>query len=224
MVTQDEYYREVFENVHYRGALGGFSRLIHRKIEEGISHRDAYPMVLEIGGNQAEHFPFVRHDFDNYVCSDIQSRESGQTDSRITFTYADAQALPFPDNSFDRVLNACVLHHVPNAYQALQEIRRVCSGGGLVSIYIPFDPGMLYRYVRHVVSHLKQSRVARISLRETKELWAREHINHALGLMNNVREVFMNDSITARRWPFPWLSWNFNLFVVYQIRIEKTGS
>jgi hypothetical protein len=92
---------------------------------------------------------------------------------------------------------------------------------GLVTIFLPFDPGMLYRYIRHFASHLKQSGVTGSGIRETKELWAREHINHAPGLMQNIGEVFGRDLISKRRWPFPWLSWNFNIFIVYQIKVKK---
>ena len=207
--------------MHYSGALGGYTRLIHRKIEEGISSANSFPKVLEIGGNRAEHFPFVNHKFSEYLCTDINPAKITPKDSRLTFLHADAQNLPFPSDSIDRVLNACVLHHIPDALQALREIRRVVVGGGRVSIFIPFDPGMFYRYVRHLTSHLKQSKVGGFGLRQTKELWAREHINHALGLMNHVHEIFHGDYISARRWPFPFLSWNFNLFVVYQIRVDK---
>jgi len=221
LVSQDKYYKEVYKKVHYSGALGWFTRLVHKKIEEGIPWEENHRRVLEIGGNRAEHFPFINHKFEEYLCSDISITKMTPSDSRVTFLHADAQDLPFPKDSMDRVLNACVLHHVPDAIQALREIRRVVVSGGRVSIYVPFDPGMFYRYLRHLTSHLKQSKVGRFGMRQTKELWAREHINHALGLMNHIQEVFVEDSISARRWPFPFLSWNFNLFIVYQIRVKK---
>jgi len=42
---------------------------------------------------------------------------------------ADAQALPFEAATFDRVLCASVLYHVPNCEQSLREIRRVLRPG-----------------------------------------------------------------------------------------------
>lgn len=46
------------------------------------------------------------------------------------FQVADAQSLPFPDNTFDCVCSMGVLHHVPDTQKALDEIFRVLKPGG----------------------------------------------------------------------------------------------
>ncbi|MFI5315261.1 MAG: class I SAM-dependent methyltransferase [Myxococcota bacterium] len=46
------------------------------------------------------------------------------------FREADAQALPFPDDSFDCVLANHMLYHVPDRARALREVRRVLRRGG----------------------------------------------------------------------------------------------
>lgn len=46
------------------------------------------------------------------------------------FQVADAQEIPFPDNTFDCVCSMGVLHHVPNTQKALDEIYRVLKPGG----------------------------------------------------------------------------------------------
>ena len=46
------------------------------------------------------------------------------------FRVADAEDIPFPDDTFDCVCSMGVLHHVPNTQKALDEIFRVLKPGG----------------------------------------------------------------------------------------------
>jgi len=50
---------------------------------------------------------------------------------------ADATRLPFPDNSFDRVIAAEILEHVPGDRGAMTEIARVLRPGGLAAVTVP---------------------------------------------------------------------------------------
>jgi ubiquinone/menaquinone biosynthesis C-methylase UbiE len=49
----------------------------------------------------------------------------------------DATAMPFPDGSFDRVIAAEILEHVPRDSAAMAEIARVLKPGGLAAITVP---------------------------------------------------------------------------------------
>jgi ubiquinone/menaquinone biosynthesis C-methylase UbiE len=48
----------------------------------------------------------------------------------------DAESLPFPDASFDRVSSNGVLHHTPDMPAALREIRRVLGPGGEARVIV----------------------------------------------------------------------------------------
>jgi SAM-dependent methyltransferase len=49
----------------------------------------------------------------------------------------DATAMPFADESFDRVIAAEVLEHVPSDQRAMREIARVLRPGGLLAVTVP---------------------------------------------------------------------------------------
>lgn len=50
---------------------------------------------------------------------------------------ADATSLPFPDGSFDRVIAAEILEHVPQDRRAMAEIARVLKPGGIAAVTVP---------------------------------------------------------------------------------------
>lgn len=60
------------------------------------------------------------------------AEERGMTN--IEFKPADAQALPFDDNTFDLVTNRLALHHFTDARRAIAEMARVCKRGGIVAL------------------------------------------------------------------------------------------
>jgi ubiquinone/menaquinone biosynthesis C-methylase UbiE len=52
------------------------------------------------------------------------------------FRVADAQSLPFSDQTFDLVASALVLNFIPNRARAVAEMRRVSRPGGVVAAYV----------------------------------------------------------------------------------------
>lgn len=50
----------------------------------------------------------------------------------ITLLEMDAQAMTFPDDSFDTVLATCVFCSVPDPIKGLKEVKRVCRPGGRI--------------------------------------------------------------------------------------------
>jgi ubiquinone/menaquinone biosynthesis C-methylase UbiE len=50
----------------------------------------------------------------------------------VTTAVADAEQLPFPDDSFDLVLGHAVLHHIPDLPRAFSEFERVLAPGGTI--------------------------------------------------------------------------------------------
>jgi ubiquinone/menaquinone biosynthesis C-methylase UbiE len=79
---------------------------------------------------------------------------------RANFQVGDAQALPFPDSSFDVVVSALVLNFIPDRPRALSEMRRVARTGGVVAGYVwdfgeELSPSGLFRLgMREIVADL----------------------------------------------------------------------
>jgi ubiquinone/menaquinone biosynthesis C-methylase UbiE len=55
---------------------------------------------------------------------------------RADFRIADAQTLPFPDDTFDVVASALVINFIPRPARALAEMRRVARPGGVLAGYV----------------------------------------------------------------------------------------
>jgi len=58
----------------------------------------------------------------------------------LRFSEADAEALPFPDRSFDAVVVKFGVHHFPFPVQALREARRVLRLGGRLAFTLRASP------------------------------------------------------------------------------------
>lgn len=67
------------------------------------------------------------------VCEE-NARQAGRTN--MAFKQADAESLPFADNTFDRVTSRLGIMYFVDAQQALKEIRRVLKPGGIAAFLV----------------------------------------------------------------------------------------
>lgn len=234
------YYDEHYEEINFEGVGGAATRFTEAALERKFGSSDFFPRVLELGAAHGEHFPYVNHGFDQYILSDLTPHECdiaalvqkrskrlgtpAPPEDSVKYELANAEQLPYDDNSIDRILCTCLLHHLQDPDAALKDWRRVVKPGGVVSIYLQNDPGMMVRYTRHLTTHRRSRKVAAANadFLPTKYLWAREHRNHVLGLKQLIKYNFADD--TVDRWSFPFgpaASWNFNFFSILHITINK---
>lgn len=158
--------------------------------------------VLDLGCGEG------RHVIANYVRGDVQaigvdlalndlktSRERfepfSQPDNHFKsfhLSVANALKLPFPDNSFDKVICSEVLEHIPDYQGALKEIQRVLKPGGMFAASVPrYGPewvcwALSDEYHANEGGHLRIFRARRLrhDIESLGMRYIRQHWAHAL--------------------------------------------
>lgn len=72
----------------------------------------------------------------------------------VTFQEADAEALPFPGGSFDRVLSTFGVMFAPDHSQAAAELTRVCRPGGRIGLASWTPAGFIGKLFKVTASHV----------------------------------------------------------------------
>lgn len=115
-------------------------------------------------------------------------------------------------------MSTCLLAHVKEPERVLSEIRRVVRGGGQVVIGLPADPGILNRLVKILITYPK---MRRHGISNPRLEYAREHINGVGNLIEMAKFCFKQDKVKFCYYPFFVRSWNANVAVVLNCRVEK---
>lgn len=90
-------------------------------------------------------------DFSRVALNIARQRESGNRAAVVALAQADAQQLPYADESFDIIVSCETIEHLPDPQQGLKEMARVCRTGGLLYLTTPnyFNfMGLYYLYAR----------------------------------------------------------------------------
>jgi SAM-dependent methyltransferase len=123
----------------YERFMGRWSRLLARRLVDfaAVAAQDS---VLDVGSGTgalafaiAEAVPTANVtgiDPSPAYVLEGQARASG---GRVRFVVGDAQALEFPNDSFDRTLSLLVMTFIPDPARALSEMTRATRPGGIVS-------------------------------------------------------------------------------------------
>ena len=205
----------------YTGVIGFYSRLVHRLMERPFRGQVS-PVVLEVGAGVGQHAAYASTKFEKYFQTDrnpsLIAKQNVMPDSRIVPMVADAEDLSaFETSSVDRLIATCLLAHLNHPDQALMEWRRVVRPGGSISIYLPAEPGMLLRFLRHVAVAPKSKRRGQ----DHVSMVYRDHRNHYPGMRHFISAAFRHDEICRRRFPTRWLGWNLSLFEIIHIRVSE---
>ncbi|MCA2016528.1 malonyl-ACP O-methyltransferase BioC [Vibrio tritonius] len=91
--------------------------------------------ILDLGCGTGYFSSLLRERGAHVVCVDLAKEMLAQAQKRcgcdeMTYCEADAEALPFPENSFDYVFSSLALQWCDELYRPLKEIRRVLKNNG----------------------------------------------------------------------------------------------
>jgi phosphatidylethanolamine/phosphatidyl-N-methylethanolamine N-methyltransferase len=181
----------------------------HALIERPFGAKMHFPYVLEVGAGTLAHLPFVQHRFDSYIASDfdqavLEAMKDRPLPANVLTMRLDGSALPFPEDSFDRVIATHVLEHVPSPHLVIQEWVRVLKPGGVLSIILPCDPGWAWRIGRYLGPR-KRAEEAGLPY---DYYMAREHVNSIFNLNEILKYHFPKRDVTwwPLRFPLPDLN------------------
>jgi ubiquinone/menaquinone biosynthesis C-methylase UbiE len=89
----------------------------------------------------------------------VRARELGGATPNVEFQVADAEALPFDDATFTKLLCTTSFHHYPNPGNAVAEMARVLTPGGRMVIADMVSDRLIMRVFDQVLRHTQRSHV-----------------------------------------------------------------
>ena len=207
-------------NAHVHKGLNGFlMKYCHRKLE-CFKRKEKYSKVLEIGAGNIPHLDYLKHDYDEYFIAETSSYalEFYKEMKNVKAYSYDGVNLPFEDNFFDRIIISHCLEHISEPEKFLFEAMNKLRNGGVLSISLPTDPGLLWRSGKIFTKYHTAKRTYKISSNEYDYLLATEHINSIFNLISIIRYNFKNQ-IDESFLPFKIRLVDINLF--YNVHITK---
>jgi ubiquinone/menaquinone biosynthesis C-methylase UbiE len=235
--SESEWYEQNYNRISVTAKQNSFANKIMHKLIELPFKTNSNIDILEVGANRGEHIIYVKSDFLSYTMTDIREESINPHDLNeikkklwerrgghlmneplgggVTFLAADVQELPFKSESFDRVISTCLFHHLGDPLKGFQELRRVTRKDQTISILIPNDPGMMYRFLRRVTL-LRNARKLGL-LDEARYVHALAHPNNFPHLSVILHNVFSEDTIIQKNYPFFFSSYDLNIFTVFHI-------
>lgn len=119
-----------------------YEKYIKPKYPEKLSELVQLPIkgkLLDVGGGTGRVSQFFVKDVGDLVIADLSHKMlvESKSKSNLLPTCNHSEYLPFPDESFERIIMVDVLHHVCDQQQTIKELWRVLRPGGRIVIEEP---------------------------------------------------------------------------------------
>jgi ubiquinone/menaquinone biosynthesis C-methylase UbiE len=206
----------------YSGFLGFLFKKNHELMEINLFELNNKKniKVLEIGGGTMPHIKFLKHPFNSYYS--IDTDENNELNNfykkkfpNIIYKKYNGNKIPFPDNSFNRIVISHCLEHILNPEKFLLEMLRVTKKGGVITVALPTDPGFAWRLGRFFIKKFIQKKTHNLSDLDYDYVNAVEHVNSIFNLKTIIKKKF--NIIFEKFYPFNISCVDLNLFYVVQI-------
>ncbi|MDC0472831.1 class I SAM-dependent methyltransferase [Pelagibacteraceae bacterium] len=210
---------KVYSQHLYTGINGVLMRYCHRQLEEKLPFRK-YNNVLEIGAGSQPHFNYLKQKDCNYHILETMRDSSLKKKfaKNLKYKFYNGKIIPFKNNYFDRIILSHTLEHIIEPEKFLKEIFKKLKKGGVASVSLPTDPGLLWRLGRSYNKIYKVKNNLRISNLEYDYMNSIEHVNSIYNLLNIIRHNYKG-KIVENFLPFKIKHPDINLF--YNVHIVK---
>ncbi|HLU11420.1 MAG TPA: class I SAM-dependent methyltransferase [Oceanobacillus sp.] len=163
----------------------------HRYPLRSLKEISAPIRTLDIGAGRGTHLTFEDLDRQEYTALELRPELAKHIQEKfpsVNVVVGDIQdRLDFPDGTFNRILAIHVLEHLPNLPNALDEIKRLLSSDGRLSVLIPCDPGFAYEMARNMSAR----RIFEKRYQQSYDWYvASEHINSPKEIMTEIEKRF----------------------------------
>jgi SAM-dependent methyltransferase len=221
------YKKEIFRdldkkyNSHlYSGLLGILMNYCHKKLENFKDNKKAYNKILEIGAGSAPHYKYINHTYNEYHVAETSdyAKDFHKDNSKVKFVTYDGKNLPYPDETFDRIIISHCLEHILSPEEFIKEMMSKLNTGGVLSISLPTDPGVAWRLGRLYIQFFSVKKTYKISGEEFNYMNATEHVNSIFNLISIIRFNYKN-SYEEHFYPLKIKMSDINLF--YNVHIYK---
>jgi len=203
----------------YSGLMGFFMNHCHKQLEKYDFPKNI-SKVLEVGAGNAPHYKFIKHQYDEYHIVETSGTIMGNyTDNpKVIAVNYDGKILPYEKEYFDRIIISHCLEHIIDPEAFLFEMMEKLKTGGVLSISLPTDPGLLFRLGRVYLKIFSLRNKYKISPEKFDYMNATEHVNSIFGLSSIIKYNY-KDCLKDYYLPFKIKLFDLNLF--YNVHIFK---
>ena len=208
-----------YERHLYRGIQGYLMNLCHSQLED-FNFPENISKVLEIGAGNKPHYKFLKHNYDEYHIAETSTEkiENFDQNPKVFIKTYDGKKLPYENSFFDRIIISHCLEHIYYPEEFINEMMTKLKVGGVLSISLPTDPGLLFRIGRLYMRFFSIKKNYKISSKEYDYMHASEHVNSIFNLHSILK---YNYPKIAKETFLPFRIKLFDLNLFYNAHIIK---